>query len=433
MHKFREELLHFIWKFRLLPPGPLSSVSGKEVVVLLPGEHNANSGPDFFNAQVKINGLTLAGNIEIHLKTSDWLKHGHQFDHSYDNIILHVVYEHDRSLEQNISHGVEVIELKNQVEEATLTTYETIAAAKSGLPCSAHLAAVKEIDSISWLERMTVERLEEKVQRIDKLFNQYTGNYRQTFFTLLMRNFGFMVNGVPMELLARSVPFDLLLRHADDLQRLEALLFGMSGMLDDVFEDKYMRRLQNEFEFLRQKYKLIPLDRHLFKFSRMRPANFPTVRLAQMALLIHTCPRFFISPDAFTEIALLKRTLHLNLQDYWSNHYTPDGNETHSRQSLGENSVENIIINTVTPFLFFYGKKTGNGQLCEKAEDLLHACRPEDNYKTRKFSKNPSLNRDAAASQALIHLLDNYCSKKQCLRCGIAASILKPKELVTFK
>ncbi|MDI1355467.1 MAG: DUF2851 family protein [bacterium] len=425
MLKFSEELLQFIWQHRLLLPKPLITQQGKEVKVIKPGDLNKNAGPDFFNAQIGIRDLVLVGNIEVHLYTSDWLKHGHQQDRSYDNIILHVVYEHDEDLPQNINNNVEVLELKDLIAPATISRYQQICSEREKLPCTKHLSDVEDLIFSTWMERMAVERLEEKVKRIEKLFEEFDGDYTQTFYSLLFRNFGFKVNSVPFEVLSKHLPVQLLLKHSDNLQQVEALLLGMAGLLDDQFENKYIQQLQNEFEYLRRKYTLIPLKKEIFKFSKLRPANFPNLRLAQLAMLLHVNRTLFLKPHTYSSYGDIKTALTITLEGYWKNHYTIDGNALTKELKFGTSSAENVMINTFAPFFFFYSKKLVKPQYGDLALDLLNACETENNVKTRLFSAKRPLPRGATVSQGIINLYDHYCSAKRCLNCGIASSILK--------
>lgn len=426
MLKFSEELLQFIWRYKLLKPLPLITAAGNEISVLRTGDLNLNAGPDFFNAQIRIGHLILAGNIELHLKTSDWLRHNHQQDKSYDNIILHAVYEHDVELEQNTANNVEVLELKNLIDEKTLKVYEQLSTTKEKLPCAAQLKHVSEIKLASWMERMTIERLEEKVDRIENYFASSGGDYIQTFYTALLRSFGFKVNAVPFELLAKQLPVHLLLKHADNLEQLEALLLGMSGLLEDQFKDKYIQTLQNEFEFLKNKYQLNPLQKELFKFSKMRPANFPNVRLVQMANLIYSNKNLFMHPQQFTNYAMLMKALKIKPIGYWKNHYSADGNLSGKDLSFGEASAEIVIINAFAPFFFFYSKKLAKPEYTELTIELLNKCKVESNAKTKLFGARKEVLLNAAASQGIINLYDNYCTSRKCLKCGIAAAILNP-------
>lgn len=425
MLKFNEELLQFLWQYKILKPLPLITTSGKEIFVLKNGELNKDSGPDFFNAQVKIDNVVLVGNIEVHIKTSDWLKHKHEADKNYDNIILHVVYEHDLDLEQNKIYNVEVLELKNLISDSTLKAYAHLSASKAKIPCHDQLANINDLKFISWLERMTIERLEGKVTIIDDYFRSVNGDYTQTFYFLLLRNFGFKVNSLPFELLAKNLPITILLKHSDNILQLEALLLGVSGLLEDQFEDKYIQQLQNEFDYLKNKYRLIPLNKAIFKFSKLRPANFPTIRLAQFAQLINTNPGLFMAPYNFSGYEEIILAHKINLDGYWKNHYTMDGNVTSKDLTLGLTSIENLIINTFAPFYFFYSKKTGKEELGDLAIELLNKCDFEQNAKTKLFSEKKTVLKSAADSQATINLFDNYCSKKACLKCGVTTFLLK--------
>ena len=426
MPEFNEELLQFIWRHKLLKPLPLISKSGNRLAVLKPGELNRDAGPDFFNAQIKVNDLILAGNIEIHIKTSDWLLHKHQQNKSYDNLILHAVYEHDVELDQNTQNHVEVLELKHLIDEKTLKIYEHLATTNTKLPCATQLKDVNELKFISWVERMTIERLEEKVKRIENYFFAYGGDYTQTFYTCLLRNFGFKVNALPFELIAKQLPIHLLLKHADNLIQLEALLLGISGLLENQFEDKYIRNLQNEFEYLKNKYQLSPLQKEIFKFSKLRPANFPNVRLAQFAMLIYSNKEIFSFPHKTTDYDSLMKALKIKQEGYWKNHYKMDGKEMDKDSSFGESAVENVIINTFAPFFFFYSKKLTKPHYIEATMELLNRCKVESNAKTKLFGAQKMNLNNAAASQGIINLYDNYCVSRKCLKCGIAAAILNP-------
>lgn len=421
-----EALLQFIWQNKLFQQHSLSCKSGNALEIIKHGELNKNSGPDFFNAQIKVNGLLLVGNIELHVKTSDWLKHGHQNDKAYNTIILHAVFEHDVELEQNTMHRVEVLELKHLISEETLRHYELLFTSKAKIACQNQIQRLNDLKFISWLDRMAIERMEYKTERIETYFQIYKGDFTQTFYTLLLRNFGFGVNAEPFELLAKHLPFTTLFKHANNLTQVEALLLGMAGLLDNTFDSKYMKLIQNEFDFLKNKYHLVPLKKELFKFSRMRPANFPTVRLAQLAALVHSKCELFTQPHQYTTTSELHADLTISLSDYWQHHFTPEGNGTHKELTLGKNSIDNIIINTFAPFYFFYSKKTTHFKYQDLAFELLESTTFELNTKTKLFASKQQLLKTGASSQAVIQLYDNYCSKKRCLNCGIAAELLKP-------
>lgn len=420
-----EKLLQFIWQTKLLKPETLYTTSGTKVVVLKPGDVNHDAGPDFFNGQIEINGLVLSGNIELHVKTSDWVKHGHQTNKSYDNIILHVVYEHDISVAQNTLNNVEVLELKKYIPLTTIENYKILADAKGKLACAGQLPAVNEIAFISWMERMTIERLEDKVNRITTIFNNCNGDYAHTFYTILLRNFGFKVNSLPFELIARHLPVQILMQHKNNLFELEALLLGVSGMLEGQMPDNGFQLMQNEYVFLKKKYALTNLQKEIFKFSRLRPANFPVLRLAQFAALIYKSSELLTSPQNFTSFKQIKKMLKVPLEGYWKNHCTIGGRQLKRDLSMGDQSIENIIINSLAPFFFFYGKQLLKPAYNELALELLAGATFENNVKTRLFGAKQISLKTAAESQAIINLHDNYCVTKQCLKCGIGTNILR--------
>ncbi len=425
MLNFKEDFLQFAWQHKLLKPLPLITNTGKEISVLKAGELNKDAGPDFFNAQIKINNLVLVGNIEVHIKTSDWLKHKHQNNKSYDNIILHVVYQNDVDIQQNLDYNVEVLEIKNLIFENSVAEYQSIIAYKQLIACNNQLAAVNDLKFSAWLERMFIERLEYKVKNIYELFENFNGDYLQTFYTVLLRNFGFKVNSIPFELLAKQLPINVLLKHSDNLMQLEALLIGTSGLLEQQFTDKYVLELQNEFEFLKNKYKITPLKKELFKFSKLRPANFATLRLAQFANLIHTQRQLFSAPQNFNTYEKIKDCFKIKLEGYWQNHYNLDGNKVEKDLQLGDTSISNIIINTFSCYFFFYYKRSGRVEFENIPFQLMEKCAFEKNTKTKLFENKKSQLKNAANSQALINLHDNYCTKRKCLSCGIATAILK--------
>jgi hypothetical protein len=429
MRKLNEDLLQFIWQHKLLQPLPFYTVSGKPIEIVKFGELNSNSGPDFFNARIKIDNVVLAGNIEIHVNTSDWLKHNHTNNKSYDNLILHVVYEHDKNIQQNETYSVEVLELKNLIDDATIYNYEQIMLSTLKLPCGEQLNAVSDEVFSNWLQRLAVERLEQKMQSIKNLFEYFRGDYSQTFYTLLLRNFGFKINAEPFELLAKHLPLSILLKHNDSLFQTQALLFGVAGFLDDQFKEPDIIKLQNEFEYLKNKYKLIQLNKHIFKLSKMRPANFPGVRLAQVATLLCSSAELFMKPFSFKKNIEIKQKMQIKLSGYWRNHYTLHGEQSMEDLNLGSTSIENCIINTFAPFYIFYGKQIFDESYTEMALDFLAGCKPEVNSKTKYFVEKRNIISSANFSQGVIQLYNNYCSHKKCLKCAVAASLLKPEKI----
>lgn len=427
MHNFNEDLLQFIWQHKLIKPSKLITRTGKEIEIIKFGEKNTNSGADFFNAQIKINNLVLAGNIELHIKSSDWLKHDHQNDSSYDNIILHVVYEADKEIEQNKKNNVEVLELKDLIDDAIISNYKKLIHSKSEIPCAKQLPQIEEHKASSWINRMAIERLELKTKAIEQTFSNFNNDFNQTFYSVLLKNFGFKVNALPFELLATYLPASIVLKHINNQKQVEALLLGTAGILDDFYEDKYIQNLQSEFEFLKNKYKLSVLDKKIFKYSRLRPANFPGLRLAQFAQLIFSHPQLLTHPHELKSIGDIKKLLSIELNGYWKNHYKPDGKKSSTDITLGNSSIENILVNTFSYFFFFYGKQLNKPFYENLALEILEEVAFEKNTKTKKFDQLNCCKRSALVSQGLIHLLDNYCDKKLCLNCAIGSSLLQLK------
>lgn len=422
-----EELLHFIWNYKLLKTQQLTSVNGTPLKIFHQGELNKDAGPDFFNAKIEVDGITLAGNIEIHVNSSDWLKHRHQNDPAYDNLILHAVYNYDKAIDQNTKHNVEVLELKKYIDEHIIKNYNKLVSSSYDLHCSKEIKNTNALRLSSWLERMLIERLENKTKYARHIFTSTQNDFQQTLYLLLARNFGFKVNAEPFELLAKHLPLSILQKHSGNLLQLEALLYGCAGFLNKSYKNKYIRQLQNEFEFLKNKYKLKELDMKLWKFLRLRPANFPTVRLWQFAMVIHKGSELFKHPEHLNSVEALGEIISHPHEGYWSNHYKLDGPEVKAPKGLGKTSVENILINTIAPFLFFYGQQTGNDKFTEAAVNCFEKLAFEDNVKTRHFTKAGLEFKTSAESQGLIHLFDNYCKNTRCLNCGIASGLLLGK------
>lgn len=420
----KEELLHFIWNYKLLKPQELFSVNGVPIRIIHPGDLNKDAGPDFFNSKIEIDGVKLVGNIEIHVNSSDWIKHGHENDKAYNNLILHAVYNHDKTIHQNTKHNVEVVELKNYLDKDILKKYNSLVTSEYTLPCSKQIKNVNSLKLQSWIQRMLIERLETKTDYAKQLFEVSKNDFTQTFYLMLARNFGFKINGEPFELLAKHLPIHILLKHSANLFQLEALLYGVAGFLSKPYKNKYLQQLQNEFEFLKNKYKLVELDISLWKMLRLMPANFPTVRIWQFAMLIHKCPELLSSPEKFNTVETLSKAITFKHEGYWRDHYLFDGKEINNVKAIGKNSIQNILTNTFAPFLFFYGKKTGNDKLINASTECFQDLPFESNHKTRHFIKAGLKFETSAESQGLINLFDNYCKNKLCLQCGVASNLL---------
>jgi len=424
----QEEFLHYLWKFRLFNNQELKTTEGEPIQILKVGEHNSDSGPDFFNARIKIGKTTWAGNVEIHVRASDWELHKHQYDKSYDNVILHVVYKSDKEIKRKNSETIPALELKNRIPENTYQKYLSFNSSRDWIPCGKQ---IKDIDSFTlnhWLDRLLVERLERKSQPILESLKQNKNNWEETFYRSLARNFGLKVNAEPFELLARALPHAVLAKHKNSLIQLEALLFGTAGMLEKELTGDYPKELQKEFKFLKSKYKLVPIDSSLWKFMRLHPPNFPTIRIAQFANLIYKSTHLFSKVIEANTVKQIVNLLETEASEYWVTHYRFDKPSPNRKKTLGKDAVNSILINTIIAFLFVYGKEKGEEKFCDRALSFLEKIETEKNSIVNKWKELGVNTKTAYESQALLQLKNEYCSRKRCLECSVGAKLLAPPQ-----
>ncbi|RZJ74195.1 MAG: DUF2851 family protein [Flavobacterium sp.] len=424
--RFPEEFLHFVWQFRLYDVQQLRTVDGKLLKVLNCGFPNKNAGPDFTNAKIVIDETTWVGQVEVHLKTSDWNVHQHQKDNAYDNVILHVVWEHDTEIATKDGAILPTLILKGKVQEHLFDKYESLINSVSAFPCENQL---KDIDSFvvnGFLSRVLVERLAQKSEEVFERLAQLNGNWDETFYHFMAKSFGFKVNALPMQLLAQSLPQSLFAKHRDQPLQVEALIFGQAGFLSQSFEDDYLNRLRTEYDFLKKKYGLTGIDLSLWKFLRMRPQNFPTLRLAQFAALVSASNHLFskvLEVKNVKDLRLLFDNLPVNI--FWQTHYHFNKEAEKVGLQLGQSSIDNILINTVSLFLFAYGKYTGQANYQTRAFYLLESIAAENNNIISQYLATGLRVENAYQTQALLQLRKNYCNEKKCLNCGIGLKILK--------
>lgn len=414
-----EKLLQYIWQFQYYNKGELSATAGEPLQILSPGQLNTNQGPDFSDAKIRIGTTTWAGAVELHINTSDWKKHGHQDDDNYKNVILHVVWEDDET-----GNALPVLELKNRVPGMLLQRYEELMLSSSFIPCEKMIHTARDITWKSWKERLLVERLLRKAKTAETYLQQNSYHWEATFWWLLARNFGMKVNADAFEAVARSLPINILARHKNQIHQLEALLLGQAGLLNGTFKEDYPVMLQNEYKFCKNKYGLRPISQPVFSM-RMRPENFPAVRLAQLAMLVHHSVHLFSEIREAAEIKDIKPRFDVTANDYWHYHYRFDEISAFRKKKLGTAMTGNIIINTIAPVLFIYGNYHNGQQYKDRALRWLEETAAEKNKVTAGFEKLGIENRTACDSQALIELKNNYCSLKRCLDCAIGNSVLK--------
>ncbi len=428
----KESFLYYLWENRLLT-GILQTASGLPVEIVNTGFRNTNSGPDFLEAKVKIRGQLWAGHIEIHVKTSDWNRHGHQYDKAYQNVVLHVVYENDTTV-----NSIPVLELKGHFDASLYGRYEKFMAMQHWIACERHLEEVKEFTKSIWLERMAIGRLEEKSRSVAKLLESNKFDWEDTFYRLLLRYFGMKVNNEAFETLASLLPLKTMLKHADNLTQVEAMLLGCAGFLEIESDEKYPQLLKREFAAMRSKFNLLTLPLERWKFMRMRPVNFPTVRLAQLAQMIHQHGCLFSKIKMAETVTEAKNLFDVTASEYWDSHFRfqpPIGlshcdKPTHcdnpaKPKHLGDGTANVLMINAVIPMLFCYGQFHKDQSYCEKALRFLEDIAAEDNTIIRHFSDIGWTAENAMQSQALLHLYNMFCRRKKCLECSIGNAILR--------
>lgn len=422
---YKEDLIHYCWRFRKFTSMWLTSTDGQQVEVVHTGHFHQNSGPDFFGAKVKIGNTLWSGNVEMHIKASDWTVHQHQMDKAYDNVILHVVYEADIPVYRSDGTEITTVEVKDLLPENIVQQYLNFQESKEAFPCFSSIKEVPLFHTKVFLERVLIERLEEKAELFFELFQQLNGQWEEALYVFTARAFGFKINALPFELLAKSIPQKILAKYKNNPKQIEALLFGNAGFLNSNFEDAYANELKSEYAFLKNKHHLTPIDASMWKFLRMRPSNFPTRRLAQFAAFIvqseYLCSKILDIKEPKVFKTLFE---HLPVHKYWETHYRFEKESKASSTQLGETSVENILLNAMVVFLYSYGKYFSNEELKERALNLLEILKAEHNSITQKYLDAGVKVENGFYSQALIQLHHQYCMKKKCMHCGIGIKLI---------
>ena len=425
-----EYLLHYVWQHRLYSSGKLQTDQGEMVEVIDPGVHNLNqSGPDFFNAKLKLGGMLWAGNVEIHERASDWFRHRHEQDAAYNNVILHVVAEIDATAFTR--DGKQLPQLQLEVPQQLLANYDELIAEETYLPCYRIIPGISELSRNAWMSRLTVERLEAKTRRIQDYLERTGGDWERTFFITLARNFGFGTNAQAFEQWALSINLPEVGKHRDDAFQVEAFFMGQAGLLcDDLVpesrRDSYYLRLQAEYRFLQHKFGLTPIPANVWKFGRLRPQNFPHTRLSQLTALYTQRRTGFSQMLELRDVKSLHHFFKVGVTPYWRNHYS-FGEETSqtSDKVLQSGSLNLLIINSASPLFFAYARSHFDEDLADCAFSLLESLPAERNYITRCWERAGICVTHAADSQALIQLRQNYCDRKDCLRCRFGAEYLR--------
>lgn len=414
-----ERLLQFIWQFQYFNNGELRTTAGEELQIIFPGTYNTDQGPDFSGAKIRIGKTIWAGHVELHLRASDWNKHNHQNDKNYNNVILHVVWENDFP-----NYNIPVLSLENRIATTLLQRYEQLMTAKGFIPCENGISSVKPIILQSWTERLLAERLTRRSALVKSFLDQNNQHWEETFWWLLARNFGTRINADAFEAMARSIPISILAKHKNQIHQIEALLMGQANLLEEKFNEAYPEMLRREYEFYKNKYKI---KKHNYStyFLRMRPGNFPTIRLAQLAMLIHQSEHLFSKIKETNSVKDVKKRLDVTANDYWHYHYRFNDPSSFKKKNLGAAMVDNILINTVCTVLFAYGHFQNEQKYKDRAINWLEEITSESNSITKGFQALGIANKNAHDSQALIELKNEYCNKKRCLECAIGNALLK--------
>jgi len=421
-----EAFLSFLWQFRLFSRNLLQCAGGEGLRIIHPGWLNTHAGPDFMQATLEIAGTRWVGNVEIHVRASDWFLHTHEQDKYYDSVVLHVVYEHDADVYRSNGTLIPAFELKTIFDTRYLQQYQQLIMERAQFPCAPQLRQVDRLTVNGMLARVLADRLEHKAAEVLYQLKLLQGDWEATLYFFLARSFGFKVNTIPFELLAGSLKHSILVKHHSNPMQIDALVFGQSGVLDTAFNETYPQQLQAEYAYLQKKWKLVPIDKTLWKFLRMRPASFPTVRLAQFAALMCKTPVLFAELLLCEDLHRLQSIFaQLQLAPYWNTHYTFTKITEQAHTRMGISSVNSILINAFCVVLYAYGAHTAELLYKDRAIKFLEEMPAEHNHIVDQYKENGIGVENAFDSQAILELNKSYCSQKKCLNCGIGVKLLK--------
>ena len=420
----KEDFLHYLWKYKKFDVTSLKTTDGHEVAIINSGQYTQLAGPDFFNAQVVIDNQKWAGNVEIHLKSSDWYMHNHERDDNYDSVILHVVWEHDSEIFRKNNSEIPVLELKNYVSKEILENYQQLMTPKSWIFCEKQIKETDDFVLKNWQERLFFERLERKSNPIIELANQTKNDWEAVLFQMLAKNFGLNTNGEIFLKIAQSIPYNIVRKESFEVENLEALIFGNAGLLDTEKEDNYYKDLKFRFFYLLHKYQIEKTIIEPVQFFKHRPDNFPTIRLSQLANLYHNQQNLFSKIINISDIKSVYDLFHISVSDYWKTHYSFDKESTKKSKFLSKSFVDLLIINTIIPIKFAYAKSLGK-EISEDLIDLLNEVAPENNSIIDKFAAFGIKSKSAFETQALLQLKNEYCNKSRCLDCAVGSNLMR--------
>ncbi|MFD2568211.1 DUF2851 family protein [Pseudotenacibaculum haliotis] len=421
----KEDFLHYLWRYQLFDVSSLKTTNNQPLSIIRSGLHNEDSGPDFLNARIYLEGQMWVGNVEIHIRSSDWYYHQHENDENYDAVLLHVVWQHDVEVFMKNNKPIPTLELRHFVNDSIVKNYQRLQGrSPQWIPCDTQIDKIDSFVMNNWLERLYIERLERKSIDVKEQLKKTDNDWEAVLFLLLSKNFGLNKNGEAFLDMASSIPFSVVRKESCHEERLYALFFGQAGFLEEEIEVSYHQKLKEEYKYLKHKHQLKPIPKKLFQFFRMRPSNFPTIRLAQLSALYTKNRSLFADLMACKQVEDFYKLFAIELADFWKTHYTFTKESKTSHKKLTTSFVDLLIINTIIPLKFSYQKSLGKLNE-EELIELLKKVRPEKNSIVEKFKSLKLEVEDAFTTQALLELKNNYCAKKRCLQCAIGNQLIR--------
>ena len=415
----KEEFIYYLWENRLLSKD-LTTIDGEEVGIINVGVRNHDAGPDYLDARIRIGSTLWVGHVEMHVNTSDWFKHGHQDDAAYNNVVLHVVYHNDCE-----RLDIPTLEIAGKFDESVWARYEGFMRSRLWIPCEKLISGIQQFTWLSWLERIVVERLEAEVKDVYTCLVENNYDWEETMYQRVMRYLGMKVNNDAFERLAKMLPLKILRKHIDNALQVEAMIFGCAGFLEQTFTETYPVLLQREFKILKSKFNLSVMPMSYWKFLRMRPPNFPTIRLAQTASLISCHDNLFSKILEINDLKIMRGVLEVETNEYWNTHYLFGKPSKMMKKTLGPTSIDVLITNAIVPVLFCYGIYHDDEELKDRSIGFLEKMEPEDNLIIRRFEKMGVSVLNAQQSQAILHLYKCYCKTRKCLNCRVFSALFK--------
>ena len=420
----KEDFLHYVWQYKKFDFSNLTTAAGELLTISNCGKYLQQAGPDFFNAQIVLGNQKWAGNIEIHIKSSDWYLHHHEKDSNYDNVILHVVWEHDMPVFRKNNSEIPVLELKKYVSKEILESYKALTSPKAWIYCESQIANIDKFVFKNWQERLFIERLERKYIPIEQLLLETENDWEAILFCMLAKNFGLNTNGETFLKIAKSIPFSIVRKESYEVTNLESLLFGTANLFPVDVQDNYTKDLKKRFEYIFQKYRLKKVIIEPVQFFKHRPDNFPTIRLAQLAMLYHKQQNLFSKVILAKTLKELHQLFGISISDYWQTHYQFDKESLKKKKQFSKSFVDLLVINTIVPVQFAYAKSQGK-EASDSLLDLLREVASEKNIIIEKFSNFGIKAENAFETQSLLQLKNEYCNHSKCLQCVVGIQLLK--------